>query len=247
MNKLIIIIFEYNDAVEISKTYSGCYILGNGFDDLIHTLTHTNEGHVIEGRSVTIEEFDEYRFVVVRLFLGGNGKDIIDSLNNLYEEFSYDKIVHPDLGEYEYYIQISSEYIIDEIDDIKRHISEITGHKYIISKYEYIYEWGASQFEINYIIGLASNLTVVLAKWIKNKLSKYTEANVKTFKVPNKVIDIIVRNAKVDKNNLVLVKYYKNEDGKEMYVFSTIYTKYYVQVDENNKITNFESQKRVGD
>ncbi|HNV80705.1 MAG: hypothetical protein WBI34_11955 [Tenuifilaceae bacterium] len=148
-------------------------------------LHHAGGQMAIEGIEIKTYEFEEYTLIsLTDFFRDGDfyidliyGSKNLNVTNNLFldKQFSVD-------NEPEYLIiggdAVAEQYTESDFDFLKE-------YKQTVIKSEYLYEWGATGFWENYIIGVASSLSVLII----DKLVSFGFPidSIKRFKLPSKI------------------------------------------------------------
>lgn len=173
-------------------------------------LHHAGGQMAIEGMEIKTYEFEEYTLISLTDFLrdGDFFKNLIYSSKNLNvtNNLFFDK---------QFTVDNESEYLIIEDDAVAESCTEsdfnfLKDYKQTVVKSEHLYEWGATGFWENYLIGVASSLSVVII----DKLISFgfLVDSIKRFKLPSKIRKSIASEYDINPDSLFLESYRKEEE-----------------------------------
>ncbi len=173
-------------------------------------LHHAGGQMAIEGIEIKTYEFEEYTLISLTDFFrdGDFFKNLIYSSKDLKvtNRLFPDKQFTAD-NEPEYLIigdaAVAELYAESEFDFLK-------DYKQTVVKSEYLYEWGATGFWGNYLIGVASSLSVLII----DKLVSFgfPVDSIKRFKLPSKIRKSLASEYNINPDSLFLESYSKEEE-----------------------------------
>jgi len=210
--KIDIYNLEENFSHSSSRIYFGSILFESSWNNksVNDFLLHAGGEMINEGIEMLTFNFPDYTVIQLTDF-GREG--------NFYQELIYSnknfQIKNELFSDNQFTINDDDEYLIigddttDELlseDDLK-FFKDYQGN---LIKTEYHYEWGASGFWENYIIGIASSLTVeVISRLVSIGFPK---KSIRKFKLPSKIKNFLSEEYQIDPKSLFMESY-SNKDG----------------------------------
>lgn len=173
-------------------------------------LHHAGGQMAIEGIEIKTYEFEDYTIISLTDFFreGEFFKNLI--YNNL--ELQVTNKLFPDK---QFTVDNEPEYLIIGDDAVAESYTEtdfdfLKDYKQTVVKSEYLYEWGATGFWENYLIGVASSLSVLII----DKLVSFgfPVDSIKRFKLPSKIRKSLASEYNINADSLFLESYSKKEE-----------------------------------
>ena len=251
MEKFKIDIYHHQEDISfepknLENAFSGTFETSIGVENILEEL-HCGDGIAIN----MIRPQDEIPLIRLEYLKGQNGQGTIDWLkkNNL--------LVSEDKDDFENYSDYNTILSIGEIElgeiESQELISFINSEFSSIlitqTKNINIYEWGASGYFVDYIIGLAVGLSQSalekIVEYLKDK--GYGHAKITQFNI-EKIMEFISKTYKINPNLLKLTSTRTLENQHTRFTFSSRFADYMIEIDKNNKvvISNVKNLTQTG-
>lgn len=173
-------------------------------------LRHAGGQMAIEGIEIKTYEFEEYTLISLTDFLRAG--DFYKNLIYGSKDLNVTNNLFPDK---EFTVDNEPEYLIIGDDAVAEQYKEsdfefLKDYKQTVVKSEYLYEWGATGFWENYLIGVASSLSVLI---IDKLISVgFPVDSIKRFKLPSKIRKSLASEYNINPDSLFLESYRKEEE-----------------------------------
>lgn len=181
----------------------------NNPNQVFDFLHHAGGQMAIEGIEIKTYEFEEYTLISLTDFFreGDFFKNLIYSSQEL-------RVTNQIFTDRQFTIDNEPEYFIIGDDAVAELYTDsdfdfLKDYNQTVVKSEYLYEWGATGFWENYLIGVASSLSVLII----DKLVSFgfPVDSIKRFKLPSKIRKHLANEYNINPDSLFLESYSKDE------------------------------------
>ena len=202
-------------------------------------LHHAGGQMAIEGIEIITYNFDDYSLIQITDFFrdGDFYKDLIYNCKDF-------QVTNRPFIDKSFTSDNEPEYLIIGDDSVAEMFTEddlvfLKDYQQTVVKSEYLYEWGATGFWENYLVGVASSLSVVII----DKLVSigFPIDSIKKFKLPTKIRKSLASEYNISPDSLYLESYTKNEDGIITASFRNIAYRFHLTI-KNGELVELKTE-----
>ncbi|MFC6999897.1 hypothetical protein [Rufibacter roseus] len=246
MNKFKIDIYTLTEKASHSsdKIYFGSIVFETEMERswVLDFLHHAGRQMAIEGIQIITYNFENYTIIELIDFFreGDYFKELIYQSQDLL-------VTNEQLIDNLFTTDHEPDYLIIGDDAVAGHYSEkdldfLHDYQQTVIKSEYLYEWGATGFWDNYLIGIASSMSVLII----DKLVSlgFPKSSIQRFKLPTQIRKKIANEYNILPESLFLESYNKNKTGVEVVCFRNINYRFLITI-KNGELANLTTEKLI--